>query len=157
MPDSPRLVTFFCFFLVNAMTRKFDSSSIDFRARHRQLWAPRYLRMLYWSFSLVFLLKDCFYSNQLKRKEHFDDRDTKVAAASQGIPIPSGSNARPEEYEYGCLVCGACGATVSIRDEETNKFTVKQRDARRLLWYVQISCCLGLRALLSVLCLYLCR
>ncbi|KIM39412.1 hypothetical protein M413DRAFT_190785 [Hebeloma cylindrosporum] len=71
--------------------------------------------------------------NQLKRKEHPDDADAKAAPAFQGNPIPSGSNARPDEYESGCVVCGACGATVSIRDEETNKFTVKQWDAHRLL------------------------
>jgi hypothetical protein len=124
-------------FCVNAM--EFDSSSLDLRARRRQPWAPRHRRTLYRSFFLVSLLTDWFYSNQLKRKEHPDDADTKVAAAFQGNPIPSGSNARPDEYESGCVVCGACGATVSIRDEETNKFTVKQWDAHRLLWYVQIS------------------
>jgi len=124
---------------------KYDFPGIDLRARHRQPWAPRYRRMLYRSFSLVFSLTDWFSSNQLKRKEHPDDADTgtKVAVAFEGNPIPSGSNARPDEYESGCVVCGACGATVSIRDEGTNKFTVKQWDAHRLLWYVQISCNLG--------------
>jgi len=88
------------------------------------------------SVCLALLMTNCFYRNQLKRKEHPDEAEAKAAAVLQGHPIPSGSNARPDEYESGCVVCGACGATVSIRDEETNKFTVKQWDAHRLVWYV---------------------
>ncbi|KAF8159140.1 hypothetical protein B0H34DRAFT_391322 [Crassisporium funariophilum] len=65
-------------------------------------------------------------TNPLKRKDRSDEKQPLPPGA---VPVPQ---VAPGEYESGRIICEVCGTGVSIRDEETNGFTVALWEAHRM-------------------------